>query len=366
MRITYVSFAMSIVWGSFAVVGIHFCRKKPFFIRKLGVRKLLLLYFLSVVRMMVPCEFPFTRAFLPEGFWVGIGKNAYTQEAEAALPLVFSVLALIWAGVSVVLLVRFGRRYMKSMQECLGYKVCEGARCQMVFRKVLNECGGQMEISVRQSRHIRVPMGIGILKKSILLPEGSYSDSELYYILLHEYTHFRNRDLLVKSLVSVFCCIYWWNPAVYLLKKDLPHLLEIQCDLDVTEGMQDRDKADYLRAIVSVLKNAGAKRKEKTFYGAAMLVAGTCVAETVERFRLVSMEPAGKEKSRLLAASWLPALLLLFYLSYAFAAWPGYGSPGKEAGAGFSGEDYPAAEADSFVDIMRNTESTHAYLRGRR
>lgn len=375
MRITLFSFVITMLWSVILAAIIHVCRKKPQFIRRFGTKKLLFLCFLSLVRMMLPYEFsfaralPFVRAFpsigaFPSGGFCGIGTGIPIHKADAGQPLFLWILALVWGGVSAVLLIRFFCRYIWSMQRCSRYGVCEEKLCQQVFQRILNESGRQMEITVRRSGDASVPMGVGILKKSILLPEEDYSPSELYYILLHEFTHFKNRDLLVKAVVHILSCIYWWNPAVYLMEKDIAQILEMQCDLDVTDSIKGRDKANYLAVIVSVLKNASVRRQGKEFYGTAALVVGGYGAETLERFQVVSMDPVGKRKNKLVTASWILALALLFGASYSFAAHPGHEGPrgnhAAEAGLGA----YGVMEGDSFVDVMKNAESAYMYLHG--
>ncbi len=42
-----------------------------------------------------------------------------------------------------------------------------------------------------------IPMGTGLFRHRICLPEHEYTQEEMNYILKHEYTHFCNRDLTV-------------------------------------------------------------------------------------------------------------------------------------------------------------------------
>lgn len=62
-------------------------------------------------------------------------------------------------------------------------------------------------IRVSYSSQVTVPMGIGLRRRMVLLPRLDYTDEELYYILLHEFTHFSNGDLYVKMGVSLLCII---------------------------------------------------------------------------------------------------------------------------------------------------------------
>ena len=70
---------------------------------------------------------------------------------------------------------------------------------------------------------------------NIYLPKCEYSEEELYYILLHECTHFANGDLYIKWLTQICRCLCWWNPLVYKMQDMLEKNLEIRCDLTVTE-----------------------------------------------------------------------------------------------------------------------------------
>ncbi len=67
MQITFFSLFMSVIWSSVLAVFNYLCRKKHFFIRQLGITNILFLYLFSVIRMIVPYEFSFTRVIPPQG-----------------------------------------------------------------------------------------------------------------------------------------------------------------------------------------------------------------------------------------------------------------------------------------------------------
>lgn len=73
--------------------------------------------------------------------------------------------------------------------------------------------------------------------------------------------------------------------------------MEIRCDLDVTGNMENRDKARYLSTIVTMLKNAGAKRAENEFCGVTALVTGNHEPEIIERFRIVAVTETETDNS---------------------------------------------------------------------
>lgn len=334
MQITFFSLFMSVIWSSALAVFNYFCRKKHFFIRQLGITNILFLYLSSVIRMIVPYEFSFTQVIPPQGVLSDICRDPYIGQARTSRISLLAVLAVVWAVVSSVLILRFVFQYMKAMREYSSYRVREDEQCKRVYNRVMNVSRTQMNIAVRSSAHVKIPMGAGIFRKSILLPEETYSDSELYYILRHEYTHFQNRDLAVKILIHIYGCVFWWNPAIYLLKRDLAQVLEIKCDLDVTARMGNRHKAEYLSTIVAMLRNAGTRRKEKAFYGATALVSKDYESEIIERFKLVSASYGHKRKNALFTGSWFLVFAMLIFLSYSFVIRPDYELPLDESVVG--------------------------------
>ena len=125
----------------------------------------------------------------------------------------------------------------------------------MLFRSVAAEERRKLKVSTYVLPRIESPYGLGIFRRMILLPNLDYSDEELYYILKHEYTHFLSYDILMKQVVMIFCMLFWWNPAVYLLKRDFDQAVEIKCDTFVTKKMSKAERTAYLKAILSSLHN---------------------------------------------------------------------------------------------------------------
>lgn len=334
MQITIFSLFMSVIWSSVLVAFNYFCRKKHFFIRQLGVTNLLFLYLFSIVRMIVPYKFSFTRVIPSQGALDDLYKSAYVNKMGTTQISFVSVLAAVWIIVSAVLFIRFVFQYRKAMAEFSTYRIREDEQCRRVFNRVLNQSRCEMRICIRQSKYVNIPMGVGIFRRSIILPEETYSDAELYYILRHEYTHFQNRDLVIKSLIHIYGCIFWWNPAIYLLKRDLAQILEIKCDLDVTDKMEYQDKAGYLTAIVTMLKNAEAKKTPRPFYGATALVARNRESEIIERFKIVSASYGSKRRNLLFTGSWFLVFGMLIVLSYSFVLQPDYEMAGNGRAVG--------------------------------
>lgn len=81
--------------------------------------------------------------------------------------------------------------------------------------------------------------------KWIVLNPESHSEKELHQIILHESTHARqwhSVDMLLAELLSV---LFWWNPAVWLLKREMNVNLEHLADNDVLRHGVDTKEYQY-------------------------------------------------------------------------------------------------------------------------
>lgn len=95
------------------------------------------------------------------------------------------------------------------------------------------------------------PIVLGVIKPKIYLP-SFLSRGEKEYILLHEQTHIRRFDHVIK-LVSFFAlCIHWFNPLVwvafFLSGKDM----EMACDEAVIKKLGNGVKKDYTTSLLSL------------------------------------------------------------------------------------------------------------------
>jgi len=330
MQVTLFSFFISVVWSSILIVIIYLFRKMRFLICQFGVMSLVLLYLFCAIRMAVPLDFTFTKGISLEGMFSGIYERVVIEKIGMTDISVLSILFYLWIAGSSVLLVRFMYKYHIVMKEISTYPIRQDEQCQRVFAEVVSDSKKQRKINIRYSGKVNTPRGLGIFDRSIVLPDEAYADKELYCILKHEYTHFLNSDLLVKMLIHIFCCIFWWNPIVYFLEKDVSQSLEIKCDLCVTEQMDNREKADYLATILSILKKADTAGRTMVLYSTAQLVSKDHETEIVERFRIVSGNHSLRRGSKILPAIGIAAFFVVFLFSYSFVLQPCYEAPVEE------------------------------------
>jgi hypothetical protein len=91
--------------------------------------------------------------------------------------------------------------------------------------------------------------------RSIVMSEKDWAESG-QEILTHEMAHIRNRHSVDLLLAEVCVLFYWFNPAVWLLKRELQHVHEYEADESVIRRGVDAKKYQLLL----IKKAVGAQR----------------------------------------------------------------------------------------------------------
>lgn len=179
-------------------------------------------------------------------------------------------------------------------------------------------------IKIVQTATVEVPCCMGIFEKRILIPDKKYSREELHYIILHEYTHLDNKDILTIQMINILCIVFWWNPFVYILKGDMYQSIEIRCDQTVTKKLKSAERGNYLTVILKEYK-ASVQEKEFRKPAGAMPLFEDHSDHLIERFRLVA---EGKQSSSRIGRILVPVIAVaLLVLSYSLILQPRYDVP---------------------------------------
>jgi len=81
----------------------------------------------------------------------------------------------------------------------------------------------------------------------IFIHTEKHSDTELAQILLHEQTHVRQGHSVDILLIESLCLLFWWNPFVWMLKREMAMNLEYLADNGVlTRGVNSREYQYHL------------------------------------------------------------------------------------------------------------------------
>ncbi len=119
--------------------------------------------------------------------------------------------------------------------------------------------GSPMELRVNPL--VASPMLVGYFHPCIVLPREDVSTKEFQYIAMHELTHYKRRDIVYKWMVQLAVCLHWFNPLVYVMRREIEKACEFACDEAVIRRTgYDRAK-DYGETLLGAMAAGGANRK---------------------------------------------------------------------------------------------------------
>ncbi len=96
---------------------------------------------------------------------------------------------------------------------------------------------------------VPAPFTLGILRPRIYLPDG-LAGAARQSVLLHERTHLRRRDPLVKPLYYAVVCLHWFNPLAWLAFRQLEREMEAACDEAAVRGCDAAARNAYCESIL--------------------------------------------------------------------------------------------------------------------
>jgi beta-lactamase regulating signal transducer with metallopeptidase domain len=158
-----------------------------------------------------------------------------------------------------------------------------------------------------KSTNAATPMFIGIFNPIVVLPSREYSTEQLHSILLHELTHLHRFDVAVKWISLIACAVHWFNPLVWVARREIDRACELACDEAVIHNMDACNKQYYGETLLAV---AGTNKISLS------VISTTMCAETLAlKERLVAIM---KNKKHAKSAVLVSALILFASILTAF------------------------------------------------
>lgn len=145
-----------------------------------------------------------------------------------------------------------------------------GEETLRVYGEVCREMGVKRAPALRVSPAVDSPMMVGLLRPRLLLPSEELEERELAFILRHELTHHRRHDLWYKLALLLANGMHWFNPLVFLLRREAERDLELTCDDAVVARADVETRRAYSETLLaSVHRQKGLSRAVLSthFYG---------------------------------------------------------------------------------------------------
>ena len=187
---------------------------------------------------------------------------------DIAPPLV-SRLWLVWLIGALILLIRKITIYQSFIQYiAAGSSPVSNTKLLDRLSLIAEQIGVKGPVELCVNPLISSPLLTGFFRPCIVLPSLEIPERDFQYIILHELTHYKRRDMFYKWLVQAAVCLHWFNPFVHLMSREITKACEFSCDEAVLVKM-GRDKAqEYGKTLLDAMASVG---KYKEFLGSVTL-----------------------------------------------------------------------------------------------
>lgn len=169
------------------------------------------------------------------------------------------------------------------------------------YRILCREMGIRHPPGIRLNPKLTTPLLTGLFRPQLYLPSEQFTQREMELLLEHELCHYRRKDLWYQLVLQTVCTVYWWNPALWMMKRQAQKEVEFLCDEMVTKEKKkdERMQYNYLLARTAV--------RSRSFYG---MSTGFSKDMSVLKERMVNvMKSGGRKKGTILTVCFAAVLL---------------------------------------------------------
>lgn len=149
--------------------------------------------------------------------------------------------------------------------------------------RLLEEARGQTglarQISLLETDRVKVPVIYGITCPRLILPSQArtWPRERLRAIFIHELGHIKRHDILFQFLARLSCCLYWFNPLVWITERWL--FLASECASDDIAIESHFTPADYAEHLMDTSVELGTDRNP--VWATAAMAEGTAFKDRI-------------------------------------------------------------------------------------
>ncbi len=241
------------------------------------------------------------------------------------------VLFWLWLGgaalcalVSATRIVRFERLLRDTLPA--------SARLQRLAFEVAGKLSIRRVPDVRYANCVDVPMvWCAGRRPAIVLPiclSRQFDDQQVGMILTHELAHLRRRDHWVRGVELIVSVIYWWNPLVWAIRRQIHDAEDLCCDAWVRYAFPDCTKR-YAEVVLKAAESSIASKVGARLLPASSFLHSLSLKARIEMILESRFAPSVSTRSMFVIA--LLALFVLPSFVQATKAEPAAGSTSKTA-----------------------------------
>lgn len=217
--------------------------------------------------------------------------------ASTCLISVWLIGAVVFASIAAMRCWRFDRELRETLPA--------SRRLQQRCDEIADRFGIRRAVEVRYVESVVVPFLWCLGRRpTIVLPASlarSLDHDQLAMILAHELAHLRRRDHVVRGLEALVSIVYWWNPLVGLIRRQLHQAEDLCCDAWVRCSYPDCTK-NYAELIFKAAESLSASQVTPRLLPASPFLRSLSLQARIEMILHHRFSPRPSWRSILLVA----------------------------------------------------------------
>lgn len=252
-------------------------------------------------------------------------------------------------------------------------RVCRDSRANTVFEGAKAKAGVKIHVPLRvMDPGMKLsPCTCGILSPCVFVGEDylkDYDDARLELIFLHELTHVKRHDTLLKLITLAVTSVHVFLPTSRRIRQAVLEDCEMLCDLDVLKSVGKTMRNTYIAVIIDAAERSVREREEDLL--SSVSAQGAFILRRYQNMR----EPGQRRTFRPVMPLFLSGMAANFLLMSVLGV-PNLKNPGvdieddltREALCGYFGLDDPEDLTEAHMSAVYSlayTVSDHRSLMG--
>lgn len=183
--------------------------------------------------------------------YVALGQfipHSNSADIAILLMIVWGIGVITFAGWQIYCYHKFFKKIQHTYTP-----VSENTEVAKQLALIKETLGIQRNVRLAYSADVQSPVLIGLWKPTIYLPQENNADVDMCMVLHHELIHLKRNDLWIKALVLGANALHWFNPFVYVLRRNINTWSELSCDEEVVRDMSYAERKRYGETILNVI-----------------------------------------------------------------------------------------------------------------
>lgn len=253
VSITLPALINTILCTNIMIIAYIIVINSKFLLRYINLSTVILGFLIILLRFLFPYEFVFAKE-IPDTMILPHIRNILDSQIMNSKVTLLGCIIFVWLTISTVYFIKLVSDYFKTRNSLLKFDIIDDVEIKELLSCINGKYKKESDILLVTSPIISTPFIFGIHNPIIALPQISISKKELSFIFEHELCHYYKKHLQIKILLEVVTAIYFWNPFIYILKKQIDKVLELCIDAKVTEELSEIEKIEYLECLVRIAK----------------------------------------------------------------------------------------------------------------